>query len=301
MADIPDWKAHTPFSDPGQHAHLLRDLPNDVETLSRAARNVIVHYRAQLPEFSDSRLPEVNSRWMHRILARDQAKFGTPLLCERPLQDRVAGCCRDHSLFLTSALREQSVPARNVVGFATYLVPGWAIDHVITEYYDGHRWVRTDPELAAGQGEFDPRDMVAGLGSQLHTAAEAWLAHRAGVLDLSRHAVYPGADGDLAGADLVRRYVPMQIAHRYGDEMLLWDAWGATAPGGEPLRDSELDTLAGLLVAADGSDAGTARAAEHELYARYLDDRRLHPGPTVLQYSPLDDRSVEVDISGIQH
>ena len=92
----------------------------------------------------------------------------------------------------------------------------------------------------------------------------------------------------------------MEIAHRYGDEMLLWDAWGATAPGGEPLRDSELDTLAGLLVEADGSDPGTARAAEKELYARYLDDGRLHPGPTVLQYSPLDDCSLEVDINCIQ-
>lgn len=300
MADVPDWTIHTPFSDPGRYAHLLRNLPSDVETLSRVARNIIVHYRAQLPEFTHSRLPEVNSRWMHRILARDQARFGTPLLCERPLLDRVAGCCRDHSLFLTSALREHGVPARNLVGFATYLVPGWATDHVITEYYDGDRWVRTDPELAAGQVEFDPRDMIAGLDSQLHTAAEAWLAHRAGILDLSRHAVYPGADGDLAGADLVRSYVPMQIAHRYGDEMLLWDTWGASGPDGVSLEDRELDTLAGLLVAADGSDAVTAEAAEHELYAKYLGDGRLRPGPTVWQYSPLDDRSVEVDISGIQ-
>ena len=301
MTGVLDWSRHTAFSDPGPHAGLLRDLPGDVETLSRAARNVIVHYRGQLPALTDDRLPEVNSRWMRRILARDQARFAAPLLDERPLLDRVAGCCRDHSLFLTSALREHGVPARNRVGFASYLIPGWAIDHVVTEYVDGDRWVRTDPELATTDAdEFDPRDMGAGLDSPFHTAAEAWLAHRAGDADLSRHAVYPGADGDLAGVALVRRYVLMQIAHRYGDELLLWDSWGAAAPGGEPLSDAELDTLARLLVAADGPDPGPAQAAEDELHARYADDARLHPGPTVVQHSPLGGRSTEVDLTGIR-
>lgn len=61
------------------------------------------------------------------------------------------------------------------------------------------------------------------------------------------------------------------------------------------------DRHAGLLVAADGPDTETAQAAEHELDARYVGDERLHPGPTVMQYSPLgDDRIVEVDISGIR-
>lgn len=288
MSGLPDWSEHTAFSDPGPYAALLGDLPDDVETLAQAARNVIVHYRAQLPEFTEERVPEINSRWMRQILERDQTRFAAPLLGERPLAERVAGCCRDHSLFLTSALREHGVAARNRVGFATYLIPEWAIDHVITEYCVGDRWIRTDAEFRAGSEDFDPRDMGTGLDSPFHTAAEAWLGHRSGTFDLSRHAVFPGAEGELAGAALVRRYVLMQTAHRYGDEMLLWDAWGAAAPDGDPLSDNELDEIARLLVAADGVETSEAQAAERALYERYLSDARLRPGETVMQYSPLD-------------
>ncbi len=286
MPSVPDPKQHTAYSDPGPYAELLRELPDDVETLCAAARNVIVHYRGQLPELSEERLPEVNSRWLQTILRRDQHRFGSPLLHGRPLTERVAGCCRDHSLFLTAALRERGVPARNRVGFALYLSPDWVFDHVITEYFDGTRWVRTDPEFAAGQLSVDVRDLRAGPSSPFRTAAEAWLGHRDGTLDVSNHGVYPGAGADLSGADFVRRYVVMQAAHRYGDEMLLWDAWGAIAPGGPTLSDDEVDDLARLLVAADGGP-DTASVADAALYARYLADERLHPGDTVQQLSPL--------------
>jgi Transglutaminase-like superfamily len=285
--DLPDPVRHTAYSDPGRYRRLLRDVPTDLVVMCAAARNVIVHYRAQLPQFDDERLPEVNSRWVERILDRDQHRFGTPLLQERPLTDRVAGCCRDHSLLLVSMLREHGVPARTRVGFATYLLPGWALDHVIGEHHDGRRWVRTDPGVAPGALDgADPLDLGAGVDSPFRTAAEAWNGYRAGTLDVSRHAVFPGAEGDLAGVPLVRRYVLMQLAHRYGDEMLLWDSWGATAPGGEPVVDEEVDRIAHLLIAAD-AETDEGRVADRELFAWYTADARLHPGETIVQHSPL--------------
>lgn len=93
--ELPDPARHTVYSDPGPYADRLRELPSDLSALCAAARNVVVHYRAQLPAFTDDRLPEVDSRWVEQILARDQHRFGSPLLAERPLTDRVAGCCRD--------------------------------------------------------------------------------------------------------------------------------------------------------------------------------------------------------------
>jgi hypothetical protein len=300
---VPDPARHSPYSDPGPWADLLAGLPDDVETLCAAARNVVVHYRAQLPELTEDRLPEVNSRWLHRIIGRDQERFGTSLLTERPLTERVAGCCRDHSLFLTGALRERGVPARNRVGFAHYLGPGWVFDHVVTEYHDGTRWVRTDPELAAGQlgPNLDPRDLGAGPGSPFQTAAEAWTGHRSGTLDVSDHGVFPDAPPFLRGPGFVKAYVVMQVAHRFGDELLLWDGWGANGPGEGGLTDGEADELARLLVAVDrdadhGGDDEAAHAAEQELWALYASDPRLHPGRYVEQASPAGPGTVRIDL-----
>ena len=238
MPTPPSPADQTWYSDPGPYADRLRELPDDIEALCAAARNVIVHYRAELPEMTEDRLPEVNSRWLRRILERDQQRFAAPLLEPRPLTERVAGCCRDHSLFLTSALRERGVPARNRVGFARYLSKDWVFDHVITEYHDGTRWVRTDPEFAAGDLGVDVRNLGTGASSPFRTAAEAWLGYRSGALNVSDHGVSPAAEApELSGPSFVRAYVIMQVAHRYGDELLLWDAWGAiTARWSTPVR-----------------------------------------------------------------
>jgi hypothetical protein len=75
------------------------------------------------------------------------------------------------------------------------------------------------------------------------------------------------------------------VAHRFGDELLLWDFWGAktrdlslVAPAGLDL----IDRVARLLLAADSGD----RAAERELLQLYRQDPRLHPGENVIQLDP---------------
>ena len=78
----------------------------------------------------------------------DQERHGAPLDRERPLAERVAGCCRDHSLFTVGALREHGIAARNRIGFAGYLVPDYHVDHVVVEHAtDTGGWAWTDPEL----------------------------------------------------------------------------------------------------------------------------------------------------------
>jgi hypothetical protein len=90
--------------------------------------------------------------------------------------------------------------------------------------------------------------------------------------------------GRVAGCCSVRTYVFFELAHRYGDELLLWDSWGATEAEG-PEIDALTDELARLLVAADGGDDG----AESELATRYTHDNRLRPGSEVTTYSPYGD------------
>ena len=286
MFDLSHFIRQSPCSTPGRYAERLAALPDDLSSLCGAARNVIAHYRAELPDLPEQRRSEIDSRWLEVILDLDQQRHPAGLHQPRPVTERVAGCCRDHSLFVVGALRQRGVPARNRIGFAHYLTPGWAGDHVIVELWQQGRWRRADPELGPGF-TFDVHDIPAGEDAPFETAAEAWLGWRTGRRDLSTY----GLQGNptLSGPDFVRDYVIFEVAHRYGDEMLLWDGWGATEQAPEP---DVVDELARLLILADAGDDG----AEADLWARYREDDRLHPGHRVTTYSPygLPPRTVDL-------
>jgi hypothetical protein len=85
--------------------------------------------------------------------------------------------------------------------------------------------------------------------------------------------------------------VVFQVAHRYGDELLLWDAWHA--PSDPVVLDGPADLL-------DWADAGepTAEAALEELYGS---DAGLRPGATVTRLSPYGDPPVSESLLRGRH
>ncbi len=286
--DPQEWVAHSPYSDPGPHAAVLRGLGTAPADVHAAAAGLIAHYRAETATLDPARLPTIDLRWLDRILEVGLEVSSAPLP-GRPHADRIAGCCRDHTLLGVGLLREHGVPARSRIGFARYFFPGDGVDHVVVERWDGERWVRSDPELDAAFGAappagdpFDPFDMPTGLDSPFPTAAELWAAHRRDGLDLTRYGV--AGVPELAGRDFVRGYVLLEVAHRRRDELLLWDVWGAELDG-TTSDDADVlaDEVADLLLRADAGDV----AAEDELADRYAGDARLHPGPRVRTLSPL--------------
>lgn len=288
-------RRHTAYSDPGAWRGRWAALPADADVPAIAAlvRNLVYHYRADGIEVPEGRRGDIDSRWVERILALDAARHPEPLDVPRERAERVAGCCRDFTLLTVSALRERGTPARSRVGFAGYLTPGYHCDHVVVEYHDGTSWVRADAQLEPEWFAFDtcalPREGLAGFA----TAAEVWLAVRAGTADARTFGVHPGSP--FAGAPLVFDYVIRDVAHRHGDELLLWDVWGAMC-GDRPVEEHDaawMDGLAALVVAADAGDA----AARVELAQRYREDERLRPSSRVLQASPYGAPDVEVDLA----
>lgn len=276
---------HTAYSDPGPWGHLLAAIDPDVESVSAAARNVIVHYREAMADLPTHTREDIHGRWLVRILARDQARHGVGLAEHRELTQRVQGCCRDHTLLACAVLRHQGVAARGRVGFARYLNPDFCHDHVVVEARlpdAGGRWVRFDPELTGPHGSLEtPTDMPVGPESPFPTAAEVWRGWRAGDLDAQVFGVSP--DSPVRGPWFIQNYVLRDVAHRHGDELLLWDFWGEMATPDGPLP-AELvaltDRVAALTVGADAGDP----AAEAELTALYTS--RLRPGPMVLRLDP---------------
>lgn len=286
----------TPYSDPGRHGALFDALPRGADAVGEVARNLLVHYRSTGLELPAERLPEIDLRWVEAILSHDQGRFAMPLAAERAWAERTAGCCRDFSLVTVAGLRHQGVPARPRIGFATYFEPDFHTDHVVVEYWNGAEWVWMDPQLGMATV---PRD-------QFRTAAEVWGSYRGGSgdggktadLDIESYGVAPGLP--LRGAWFVRNYVLLELAHRCGDELLLWDVFGvgsledeSSAGGG---GDSEevlrlIDEVAGLLVAADRGDA----TADRELARLYVADSRLNPRGHVVCVSP-SGRKARVDL-----
>lgn len=204
VTDPQRYARHSTYSDPGRHAALVAALPDDVDTLGAVSRNLVAHYRAQVPDLPAERRGEIDSRWVESILTVDQGRHPADLTADRPVAERVAGCCRDHSLLLTGFLRHHGRPARNVVGFAGYFAPPFHHDHVVIEHHDGRRWVRTDPELHDDWPlPFDRHDMPTGAGAPFQTAAEVWTQYRAGTLDPGQYGVAPDAPAELRGPGFV--------------------------------------------------------------------------------------------------
>jgi len=267
-----DHTRQTAYSDPREFAGLLTELPADVPSLGAAVRNLLVHYRASGIDFPAGRLAEIDSRWVDRMIAHDQRRFpGSLLSPERAPEERIVGCCRDFTLLSVAALRAHGVPARSRVGFAGYFHEGFHDDHVITEWWDGARWRSADIQMDRIDVPLAPEG--------LEPASRLWARFRRGELDPDTYGV--GSDPVLRGGWFIRNYVLYEAAHRYGDELLLWDIFGVMS---ERL-DGDLglvDEVAALLIAADEGD----EAADRKLERWYADDDRLHPGPVVRSLSP---------------
>ncbi|GAA4970084.1 transglutaminase-like domain-containing protein [Actinoplanes utahensis] len=305
-----DYTRQTRFSDPGRHLSRLTALPADVAALpaevaaiGAVVRNTVVHYRASGIDFPPRRLTEIDSRWVETML--DALPPGEPLGAPRPPEDRIVGCCRDFTLLTVAALRANGIPARSRVGFADYFHEGFHTDHVVVEYHDGTRWVATDAQLDPAAGfPVDVADVPLGPGG-LRTAAQSWRAFRLGDDDPSTYGVDPALP--IRGPLMIGQYVLTELAHRRGDELLLWDFWGeparvlaglggrsveeawATLPPWESGDVALLDEIAALLIDADAGD----QAAERKLAERYSSDPRVRPGDVVTCHSP---RGISYDV-----
>ena len=79
MSTLEEYAGHSAYTDPGPFASLLDPLPFDIRELTAVVRNVVVHYRAAGITFTGDRLAEIDHRWVERLLATDQRRFGAPL------------------------------------------------------------------------------------------------------------------------------------------------------------------------------------------------------------------------------
>lgn len=186
---------------PGAMAGWLADLPTDVPALRRVALNLVIHYRADDPighGIPPERMAEIHTRYAEPMLERLAALKDGSLVAERAPVERLVGCCRDFTVLFLTLLRHQGIPARGRVGFASYFVPGWNLDHEVAEVWDGDegRWRLIDAELADVHVDATDGAALPALDlprDRFILASDAWAACRAGEADPARFLVDPGS------------------------------------------------------------------------------------------------------------
>ena len=279
----------SPVTDPGRQAERLSDLPRDVAGLQRVARGLVLHYRVGdlaahgIPE---ERLSEIDSRYAETMLDRLRQLDARPLTKERPPETRLIGCCRDFTVLFLTMARQVDIPSRGRVGFASYFVPGFNVDHEVAEVWDAGegRWRLVDAQLDDDHTDpndgahVDPLDVPR---DRFLVAGAAWLACRRGGADPETFLVDPELDVEQTrGWPQLRHNLVHDLATLNKVEMLLWDDWGlleAEQPSEDDL--GLLDEVAKATISKDGAVA--------ELRRLYGSEPRLRVPGTVTSYNPL--------------
>src|SRR3954452_6146817 len=94
------YESHSSVTDPGAMSSLLADVPNDIATLQRIARGLVIHFRMDDPRavgISEERFGEIDSRYAETMLERLSELDGGKLTDRRPPEHRIVGCCRDYT------------------------------------------------------------------------------------------------------------------------------------------------------------------------------------------------------------
>ena len=232
---------------PGHMAAWLPDPNADLRALRRLVSGLVTHYRADdlaTVGVPDERVAEIDSRYAEVMLERLKDLDGRDLTEAREPLNRIVGCCRDFTVLYLTLLRNQNVPVRARVGFASYFVSGWYVDHEVAEVWDEgqQRWRLVDPELAdthvdPTDGEsFDSFDVPR---DRFVVAGEVWAACRSGRADPERFVVDPGLEiPETRGWLQIKHNLIQDLAALNRREMLLWDDWGLG--GNTALREDRL-------------------------------------------------------------
>jgi hypothetical protein len=241
----------------GVDDRLLDGLPDDPVALCRIASGLVIQpHDATAAGVADSRLAEKQIRPAARIVEALVAQRDEALTAPREPGARVVGTCRHFAVLSTALLRHRGVPARARCGFATYFQPGQGLDHWVTEYRDGERWVRIDTEALPLTVLSRPDDLRPG---EFLTGGEAWAAHRAGEIDAATFGVW-GTEN--FGPGEIRGNAIRDLASLNKLETLPWDEWGQMDASYKGETGADYDELMDRIAATDDPVALYREVAE---------------------------------------
>ncbi len=235
------YRDHSAYTDPGEYAHEIAELPGDLRTLCQIVQGVIVHVSwADKHGFPDKTVLDRTTRSVSERLKLVLEACPAVLSEARSPNARSPGTCRDFAIILCSILRERGIPARTRCGFATYLAPGRFEDHWICEYWkpEAQRWSVADAQLDPLHTDhlnitFDTTDVPSGA---FLNAGQAWLVFRNG--DAAADSF---AHGEFSGDWFLRVNLVRDLHALLNREVSAWDTWRNATPESKNLDDETID------------------------------------------------------------
>jgi len=279
------------MSDPGVYGSLFENLPTSIPALVKLVQGVTIHvfwterygFKAPPERMAELQLRTMEKRLVHTL------KLDPRLLTEpRPIEKKLLGNCRDHSLLLVAMLRHQGVPARARCGFATYFMPDHFEDHWVVEYWNQEqsRWIMVDAQLDELQREvlkikFDVMDVPR---DQFVVGGKAWQMCRSGEQDPAKFGIF-----DMNGLGFVRGDLVRDVASLNKVELLPWDCWGV-------ILNEQLDNPDDLSLLDDIAALTANDVSDFEVVcARYESDPRLRVDGRLLSY--VNGNMVEINVA----
>jgi hypothetical protein len=292
MDPLAYYATQSPITDPGKNVGLFVNLPDDIEGLCRVVQGLYVHFHGlEHYGISDERLPEINTRYVEKMLARIVEMDDRPLTEPRSPNKRLVGCCHDADVLFCALSRHQGIPTRTRVGFASYLnnsPPDFNASHTVVEYWDlsEQRWRLVDVDQCwrvVGLDGFVPGEHDIGFDvydvprDQFLVAGKAWQMCRTDEADPNRF----GLEG-MKGLWFIRGNLILDLAAQNKMELLLWDAWGLMLKDMETYTEEEWQLLDKVAVLTRAGNEAFA-----EMRAIYEEEIGLKVPPVVKCYSPV--------------
>ena len=292
------YRQQSVVTDPKSYAGLYDAIPDDVPAIAEAVQGLIFHYMADKYftgyEYPKDVMQEIDTRYVEKMLKILVEKDDRPLTEPRPYENRLVGCCRDFATLFTSIMRHKGIPCRVRYGFATYLIPDFYADHVIAEYWDGDRWVMTDPQMGSRHIEamnitIDVQDVTR---EAFPLGGNAWQLIRNQQADPHKFGVTP----EMAyprGTVYVVLHILQDIASLNRQETLCWDGWGYANMEEADYDEDVLHRLDALAELSLKSDVDSCVALQEV----YKSDAMITVPNPLTSYSPALEQTIQVELA----
>lgn len=147
-----------------KHKDILTKITDNPEFLCTLGQGLLLHDNAivfyKTPYRKELQFHPVNmEELVDEIINIDPEFLTTP----RAPQKRVITSCREFATLSCALLRAKGISARCRCGFPIYmnLDDGCMADHMVTEYWDGTKWIRIDSQIDAMQlSAFQRKGMI---------------------------------------------------------------------------------------------------------------------------------------------